>query len=379
MAAFAAIVVAAASCGDPASGPVDEGDVFLSVPKTSVSNEAGSQFIKVTADGSWTLSVDGDWASLEQTSGSGSQSGITLMWDENVSSSPRKCTVRLESGSKSASQELTQDSRSSGSDPVVPGSGLKSDPVGAWMEVPAFSEGKGLYFITHDMKVGGYSGRNYSYALDPQAKLALWVAYPLNKSLIGSGSRSDDWGLDPKVPRKYQPVIYKAFRGGYERGHQLPSADRLSANESTFYGTNMTPQKGELNERAWATLEGCVRNWANSFDTLYVVTGADIKGSKSYAYDNDGKAVTVPTGYFKALLGYKKSGTVGISGKTRGYTGIAFYFEHKGYDEKNIMSQAMTIDALETKLGYDFFPNLVGKVGKENAENVESTRDSWWK
>lgn len=378
MASLAAIIVAAASCGDPASGPVDEGEVFLSVPRTSVSNESGSQFIKVTADGSWTITVDAGWASVEETSGSGSMTGITLKWDENVTASSRKCTVRLESGSKSASQDLTQAGKPS-SPNLGTSDGLKSDPVGAWMELPAFSEGHGLYFITHDMKVGNYNGRNYSMAFDPQARIALWVAYPLNRNLIGNGSRSDDWGLDPKIPRNCQPVVYKAFRGGYERGHQLPSADRYGANSSTFYGSNITPQKGELNERAWASLEGYVRNWSNSFDTLYVVTGADIKGSKSYAYDNDGKAVTVPSGYFKALLGYKKSGTVGISGQTSGYTGIAFYFEHKCYDEKNIMSQAMTIDALESRLGYDFFPNLEDRVGKDKAAKVESTRDSWWK
>lgn len=378
MAAAAAIVVAAASCGDPASGPVDEGEVFLSVPKKEVTNEAGSQFIKVTADGSWTLSVDADWASLEETSGSGSLTGITFKWDENVAKEARKCTIKLVSGSKSATQEFSQGGKSSNPDPVTP-TGLKSDPVGGWMELPAFAEGHGLYFITHDMKVGNYSGRNYSFAFDPQAKIALWVAYPLNKGLIGSGSRTDDWGLDPKVPRNYQPVIYSAFRGGYQRGHQLPSADRYGANSSTFYGTNMTPQKGELNERAWASLEGYVRNWSSSFDTLYVVTGADIKGSNSYAFDNDGKAIAVPSGYFKVLLGYKKSGTVGISGQTGGYTGIAFYFQHKGYDDKDIMAQSMTIDALETKLGYDFFPRLVDKVGKDKADKVESTKDSWWK
>lgn len=379
MAAVAAIVVAAASCGDPNSGgPVDEGDVFLSVPKKDVTYEAGSQFVKVTADGSWTLSVDADWASLEETSGSGSLTGITLKWDENISPDSRKCTVKLVSGSKTASQDLTQAGKSVQPGPVTPPD-LKSDPVAGWMELPAFEEGHGLYFITHDMTVGSYKGRNYSFAFDPQAKIALWVAYPLNKSLIGSGNRSDEWGLDPKVPRNYQPVVFSAFRGGYQRGHQIPSADRYTANSSTFYGTNMTPQRGELNERAWAKLEGYVRNWSNSFDTLYVVTGADIKGSDEYAFDNDGKAVAVPSGYFKALLGYKKSGTVGITGQTGGYTGIAFYFEHRGYDDKSVMSQSMTIDALESRLGYDFFPNLEARIGKDKAAKVESTNDTWWK
>ena len=190
--------------------------------------------------------------------------------------------------------------------------------------------------------------------------------------------RFNAWGLDPKVPSKYQSVIYSAYKGGYERGHQLPSADRYGANVSTFYGTNMTPQKGELNENAWASLEGMVRNWSYQFDTLYVVTGADINGSRDYATDNDGKKIAVPVGYFKALLGYKKSGTLGITGTTGGYTAIGFYFKHQYYSDDEIMGQAMTIDALEQKTGFDFFVNLPAQIGDKLSDKVESTKDSWW-
>ena len=42
-------------------------------------------------------------------------------------------------------------------------------------------------------------------------------------------------------------------------------------------------------------------------------------------------------------------------------------------------SQAMTIDALEKKLGIDFFVNLPGKVGQGMADKIESTKDSWWR
>ena len=230
------------------------------------------------------------------------------------------------------------------------------------------------------MQHGGTTKRNYSFYLDPRACLAIWVAYPLNDNLAGSGSRTNAWALDPKVPREYQPVIFSGFKGGYDRGHQLPSADRLTrgANEQTFYGTNMTPQKGELNQKAWATLEGKVRTWANQFDTLYVVTGCDIRGSYDYAYDNDGKDIPVPVGYFKALLGFKKGGTVGNTAKQGGYTAIGFYFNHEYYSDSEIMGQSMTIDELEEVMGIDFFPNLEAKLGADLYNKVESTPDSWW-
>ena len=121
-----------------------------------------------------------------------------------------------------------------------------------------------------------------------------------------------------------------------------------------------------------------VRDWSGSVDTLYVVTGADIQSSTGKAYDNNGNTVTVPVGYFKALLAR------GIedpsANKTGGYAGIAFYFEHRSYssDKSSIMQQSMTIDKLEEMTGYDFFVNLPARVGESVAAQVESEVISWW-
>ena len=188
--------------------------------------------------------------------------------------------------------------------------------------------------------------------------------------------------IDPKVPIEYQAVTERPFRG-YQRGHQIPSADRLTSdpNFTTFYGTNMTPQLGELNAESWATLESMVRNWSNQFDTLYVVTGADIAGSSKTVKDNAGKSVTVPVGYFKALLGYKKSMTIADTKDNGGFAAIAFYFEHRSYENSSsaVMAQSMSVDALEKKLGYDFFPNLEQATSASTAAAVEASVSSWWK
>lgn len=373
-------VAAAISC-TPKEPETPENTVFeLQIPKIALDAPAGSQFIYVTADGDWQLSCSADWASTDRTSGSGTVKGITLSWTKNDSGEMRSCDVVLSGSGKNSTLTLVQLAGSSTA-PVT--TVLKSDPVPDWLELPAMNASDGCYYYNHSMTVGNRQVRNYSFYLDPKALVSRWVAYPLNKTLAGSGSRTDRWGLDPKVPRQYQPVIYSAFRGGYDRGHQLPSADRLAyeSNISTFYGTNMTPQRGDLNQNAWATLESMVRDWSSAFDTLYVVTGADVKGSTQTAMDNDGKNVCVPVGYFKALLGYKKSAGPGISSTTGGFTGIAFYFEHRSYTNtpSAVMNQSMTIDALESRLGYDFFPGLPAKIGETYANKVESTKDSWWK
>lgn len=361
----------------------------ITLTNNPVGYAAGTQFLVVSAKAEWTLTLDcgqdvEPWANVSADAGRPGTRKVVMAWEANDGQESRTCTITLAVGADKKSLAFTQGGKSAVNPRPV--DGLNPDPVPAWLELPA-TDNPDLYFFTHDMQHGGTIKRNYSFYLDPRACLAIWVAYPLNNSLAGSGSRSNAWALDPKVPRKYQSVLSSGFSRSainndrVDRGHQLPSADRLTpgANEQTFYGTNMTPQKSDLNQKAWATLEGKVRTWANQFDTLYVVTGCDIRGSYDYAYDNDGKDIPVPVGYFKALLGFKKGGTLGNTAKQGGYTAVGFYFNHEYYSDSEIMGQSMTIDELEEVMGIDFFPNLEAKLGADLYNKVESTGDSWWK
>lgn len=360
----------------------------LSIPRRSVGSIADAQFISVTADEAWTLDIDWGgaeaWGELSVSSGMGSKQGITFSWSQNSGSEARSALFTLTGKTRSVTETFVQEAAASAPDQPESPTTLKPDTPGKWLELPALDKA-GCYFFTRSMTQGNYKGRNYSFYLDPEARVALWVAYPLNSGLIGNGSRSEEWALDPKVPQQYQSVVYGGYKsGGYDRGHQLPSADRLGAgiNETTFYGTNITPQLSGFNQKIWASLEGMVRGWAHKFDTLYVVTGADVTGAALTAYDNLYQEITVPTGYYKVLLGYKRNGTLGITNATGGYTGIAFYFEHRNdysNSKETIFQQSMTIDAIEEKLGMDFFVNLPAVAGTTFAAKAESTGDSWWK
>jgi len=365
--AFLAVSGSVVSCEK--SDPSDDGfDLSLRTEASIYSN--GQTFVDIKSPGDWTLAIEPqvDWASVGRKSGSGSTNGIALSWKENSDSKSRSLTVVLHGPSASISKTFTQSGK--GQD-----LGIYSDPVKGWMELPAVNDAS-LYFIHHPMKIGTASTRNYSYNWDTQNLVARWVAYPINKSLrSGSCGRSEQWGLDPRVPSKYQPVLYKAFKGFGERGHQIPSADRqqLAYNIETYYGTNMTPQNGNLNENVWAQLEQYVRDRGDMLDTLYVITGCTVSGSTRKAYDNDGKTVTVPTGYFKALLGYKKAKTIGITARTGGYTAIGFYFANESYSG-SYHDKSCTLSELESITGMDFFMNLPSNVKK----TVKTTKDDWW-
>lgn len=387
------VMLALSSCGSGGKEDVLPPTVEV---KTAVVEAGGySQFIYVKASSSWRItitSVDGgepvDWIIADPSSGSGDMD-VTLKVEENKSEKERSAVITVENSAGKASKTISQKAKGSEVKPDPTPSGGNLSPKTGWMELPAIPNGMDAF--THSMTVGSVSTRNYSFLWDYDNLVAPWVAYPLCKWNIGNNiKRTNAWGLDPLLPEGKQPVLYRGFskgnNGWYARGHQIPSADRLTSYESnsmTFYGTNMTPQiQDGFNGDIWATLEGKVRSWANSSDTLYLVTGCVIDYPEGqtvkYALDNYGKKVTVPTAYYKVVLRYMKNSTVGYSG----YSACAVWLDHKVYSTKNIDSKySMSVKDLEKKVGMDFFVNLPAVVGEEMAAKIESedpSKVSWW-
>lgn len=387
------VMLALSSCGSGGKEDVLPPTVEV---KTAVVEAGGySQFIYVKASSSWRItitSVDGgepvDWIIADPSCGSGDMD-VTLKVEENKSEKERSAVITVENSAGKASKTISQKAKGSEVKPDPTPSGGNLSPKTGWMELLAIPEGMDAF--THSMTVGSVSTRNYSFLWDYDNLVAPWVAYPLCKWNIGNNiKRTNAWGLDPLLPEGKQPVLYRGFskgnNGWYARGHQIPSADRLTSYESnsmTFYGTNMTPQiQDGFNGDIWATLEGKVRSWASSSDTLYVVTGCVIDYPEGqtvkYALDNYGKKVSVPTAYYKVVLRYMKNSTVGYSG----YSACAVWLDHKVYSTKNIDSKySMSVKDLEKKVGMDFFVNLPAVVGEEMAAKIESenpSKVSWW-
>ncbi|MBQ6087903.1 MAG: DNA/RNA non-specific endonuclease [Bacteroidales bacterium] len=369
---WAALSLLTTSCGGGASGSGDDPLTApeLTVAKPLVGPEKGSQFVKVSASGSWTLTLSfasgvQPWAKVSPSSGKGPLTNVILSYETNASADDRTVTITLSSGGKSSSCIFTQ-------------SGGKAVVAASWLELPAMTPMDGYGFFHHKMTIGGKTERNYSFYYSYSDLVSLWVAYPLVKSHLSGTGRSDAWAYDPLLPADKQANLYKAWKESstYSRGHQIPSADRLAnyaANSATFYFTNMTPQDHTLNGGKWADFENKVRSWAKASDTLYVVTGCVVEGSTKKAHDNDGKEVTIPTGYYKAFLRYASSSSLGYGG----YMAGAVYFNHSS----TATAQVMSVDALEAKLGMDFFPNLETVLDQTTAAKVEAQDPktvSWW-
>lgn len=244
-----------------------------------------------------------------------------------------------------------------------------------WFETPVITDSqlKDFMYITHntDLKYkDGKPVRNYSMLYDKNLKMAYWVAYPLHSCYTTKKvERGKKWYSDPIVKNNdWQAVVKDSYtasftnidgeKDDYRRGHQCPSNDRIATaqmNAQTFYYTNQTPQRqNKFNGAIWMNLEHQINSWSSASDTVYVVTGAmppaegDTNNPKTVK-DNDGKPITVPGYYFKAVA--RK-----IGGK---YHTIAFKLDHKDYkDSQAFMNYAISVSKLEEITGFTFFPQL---------------------
>ena len=375
----------------------------VSIKNPTVASGKGQQFVNVKCSGDWTLALvaetgEQDWARLSATSGTGNKSNVILSYDVNVGEQDRSLKIYLDNGGpKPVFCDFKQlgSGRHPEDDDPDPGQGDGSDDGNGdgsgdngsgdadlietgWLELPAM-DNPDLAYYTHSFKMNGNTYRNYSFGWSQKDRVALWVAYPLCKLYTnGSAGRTNAWALDPLLGND-SAAPFGGYAGDYARGHQLPSADRqccYEANAQTFYGTNMTPQLNAHNERIWADLESKVRGYANTSDTTYVVTGVMVSSSSEIQKDSYGNNVTVPDAYFKAVLKYSKSSTLGA------WNAAAFYLEHRAYSGSVSKEHSMSIDELEEMTGIDFFVNLPAKIGEEQAAKLEAADPAnssvWW-
>ncbi len=331
----------------------------------SVSASSTSLFLNIDANSDWTLSVNyktgGEgWCTPTMTSGKG-DANVVLNLSANSADIARVAEIAVYSGDKSARNTLTQAAKTGGGD--NPGTGnLK------WLEIPSGGGNSNTKIVTHSIDLSGKNVRNYTLMYDKSERIAYWVAYPHNSIYIGSASRTDAWQPDPDFLASDQAYLYNGITG-YDRGHQIPSADRtcsIEANTQTFYFTNMTPQLGALNQQMWASLEGQVRGWMSTCDTLYVVTGAILRtvgGNETvnHAVDKIGGLIAVPNYYYKVLLRLKN----------QKYDAIGFWFEHRAYGSGNATAlQTKSVDQIEALTGFNFFANL--------SETIQNEAEARW-
>lgn len=245
--------------------------------------------------------------------------------------------------------------------------------VPAWMELPQVTNASAWH--AHTTIIRFNRSRDYSFSYNEPCLVSDWVAYPLYADFAKNrvDRSNSNWEKDPFISKQSNVSSggsYEFSTKGYDRGHQIPSADRAGGamtNQHTFYCSNVTPQLHEFNGGVWEKLERAVRDWSASSDTLYVVTGCIADNTCETVKDHDGQAVAVPKAYYKALLRLKGGN----------YIAAGFYLKHEN-TTKEYKEFAMSVKDLEAKTGMNFFVNLPSdKAAAIKAEDPK--KNDFWK
>lgn len=378
---MSAMLVLFAGCGDKEDGGDKESLATLvaeTVSSSTTTNKISTQGPSGITFEATIVSQGGDaeWCSFDlnkQVSSAGGNVGdpAYLYLDKNNSDDDRTARIDV-TYTNGYSTSLTLTQRAAGF----------IDYDRSWGEQPEYrSDDAYIYktyyatFVSNQFFPGGKL-RNYSVCYDVDRHISHWVAYPIFKKVYETPvlSRVNDFNYDPNdqlpvIPTRDQQYIGTGGNGrgygawGYDRGHMLPQASRYNnyePNRMTYYGTNMMPQNSTLNQNIWASLEGKVRGWGGlqTYDTLYVVTGAAFKSTKTI--DNANGPIAVPSHCWKVLLRQRGNQNRQISQfKADELKAIGFVFTNDDAGAAtSIESAVRSVKEIEELTGFKFFRNL---------------------
>ena len=226
---------------------------------------------------------------------------------------------------------------------------------------PTFAQFNFLPDTVDNHQILTYTQFTLSY--NEEHEQADWVAYELNDDEADMDlDRCDCFHSDQNVTTG-SATISDYSSTGFDRGHLCPAADNNmspQANEESFLFSNMSPQLPGFNRELWADLEEWVRDQADDFDTVYVVTGPVFVNNLGTLGHND---VTIPAYFYKTLLRFEDNQV-----KT-----IAFLIPQVGA-VGDIEDYVVTVNTIETLTGLDFYPALSTSIENRAESQYEPGR-----
>lgn len=373
-----------AACTRNSPEPQGENTIDYDFPTDLAYNEAfpSRTYLKIISAESWEITVTDPqtgeataWITADPAAGEGSKI-VTMSSEAPNYGFGRTAGIRISFETSSETITVTQE-----------GFKRSADQIPGWLELPEVVQEENSYFITHSCTLNQETVRNYSMLYDSEYMGSYWVAYPLHASYVGDSGRNDLWAFDPSIPENLQFRYHNLAFGSnyYDRGHQVPSADRTATvemNIQTFYSTNITPQWYYFNQQKWENIENWFRTQHAQQDTVWIVTGAvyrTLGGSETVetltnsnnTAEKRGREfrVSIPNYYYK----------IGLKAKGNSYTAIGFWYENARPDNNTVNYQdAKSIRYIEDLTGINFFVNLPAAV-REEVENltVEQMRADW--
>lgn len=154
------------------------------------------------------------------------------------------------------------------------------------------------------------SREQYLISYNRQKRLLNWAEWRIDDSDLGEVTRTNDFSVDKELDTYLKQfgesaVSLQDYKGScFDRGHQVPSADRTNNEESnsmTFVLSNMVPQTRYLNRVVWRNFENFARRLVTQEGKkVYVIAGPIY--DKNFGRIGVHRNIPVPSKNFKVLI-----------------------------------------------------------------------------
>jgi endonuclease G len=189
----------------------------------------------------------------------------------------------------------------------------------------------------------------------------LWVVYQVQPKFENMHrlKRPDRFEADNRSLRcliQLACITHDDYTGsGYDRGHMAPNhviATRYGAKaqQETFLMTNITPQRPDLNRRAWQRLEEIAANhMSDTHGHFWVVTGPIFDDNPAFLPGS--KRIAIPSAFYKILI--RPAEQPGDAPKV-----LAFVVPQDVNGNEDLSQFLTSVRAIEQQTGLNFFHQL---------------------
>ncbi len=183
-------------------------------------------------------------------------------------------------------------------------------------------------------------------------KTPLWAVEHLKRDELTKKSELSgfryrrDYALERKERATSSDYAYSTQDRSFLVPFEDVSADHSAASE-TFMMSNIVPQDPKLNRYAWIYLERGVRELADVYEEVYVVTGVAYL-DKEVKHIGHHK-IAVPTHFYKAVY---------APNTVDGPKMWAWIVPNEAIKPEQMKNYRLSVDTLEEKLNIDLFPGL---------------------
>lgn len=207
--------------------------------------------------------------------------------------------------------------------------------------------------------------KEYTISYNPQRGGPNWVSWDLSATHLGSTDRCNCFTADTALTRQgvtpFTTIDYISG-GAYDRGHMEPSADQSTTdteNATTFFLSNVLPQRHDLNAGPWEKLEIALRDSVRAGREAYVIAGGIYSPGSTLGTLNGAGKILIPDSTWKIIVLMPAGEGLSDVTSASDINVIAVNMPNvTGIINNDWTPYLTTVDKIQQSTGYDFLSSL---------------------